>query len=101
MVGKLLARKYFPANAFCSGVLHTTLCTSMDSSPANIAAIAANVGSTCSQYRQFVVSTNNKTFLFLFANVDANSLVLFVVTLPFMLLLFDEEEDAPNRLLRL
>jgi hypothetical protein len=78
----------------------------MDSSPANIAAIAANVGSTCSQYRQFVVSTNSKTFLFLFANVDANSLVLFVVTLPFMLsllllLLFDDEEDAPNRLLRL
>jgi|TARA_B100001142_G_scaffold76335_1_gene77087 hypothetical protein len=76
----------------------------MDSSPANIAAIAANVGSTCSQYRQFVVSTSNTTFLSLFANVDANSLVLFVVTLPLILLvslaLFDEE-DAPNRLLRL
>ena len=98
MVGKLLARKYFPANAFCSGVLQTTLCTSMDSSPANIAAIAANVGSTCSQYLQFVVSTNKMTFFSLFANVDANSLVLFVVTLP---LKFIEDEDAPNRLLLL
>ena len=77
----------------------------MDSSPANIAAIAANVGSTCSQYRQFVVPTNNTTFLFLFANVDANSLVLFVVTLPLIILLVSlalfDEEDAPNRLLRL
>jgi hypothetical protein len=70
----------------------------MDSSPANIAAIAANVGSTCSQYLQFVVSTNKMTFFSLFANVDANSLVLFVVTLP---LKFIEDEDAPNRLLLL
>ena len=84
-------------NAFLFGRLQTTLCTSMDSSPlANIAAIAANVGSTCSQYLQFVVSTNKMTFFSLFANVDANSLVLFVVALKFI-----EDEDAPNRLLLL